>query len=78
MKNQTDLVESSTFEAIPKFARAATGGEVAATQESFMRQAELFRRNGDAGRAAFWEAMADRIAEAAGQKPGEPLEFLPE
>ena len=43
-------------------------------QKSFMRQAEHFRRSGDDGRAAFWEAMANGVAEAAGQKPGNTLE----
>ncbi|MDP3552812.1 hypothetical protein [Methylocystis sp.] len=79
MKKQTDpdLVGSWTFEAIRKFAGAATGGEVAAMQESFKRQAELFRRNGDDGRAAFWEAMANRVADAAARSGRRGAEALP-
>ncbi len=78
MKKQTDpdLVGSWTFEAIRTFAGAATGREVAAMQESFKRQAELFRRNGDDGRSAFWEALSKTIADAAdrsGRQAGEAL-----
>lgn len=36
-------------------------------REAFKGQAELFRRNGDAARAAFWEARSNRIADAAGR-----------
>ena len=69
MKKQKDpvLVGTWTFEAIRKFAGAATGGEVASMREAFKGQAQLFRRNGDAARAAFWEALSNRIADAAGQ-----------
>jgi hypothetical protein len=79
MKKQTDpnLLGSWTFEAIRTFAGAATGGEVAAMQESFRRQAELFRRNGDAGRAAFWQALSNRIADAAGRSARQASAALP-
>jgi hypothetical protein len=78
MKKQTDrdLVGSWTFEAIRTFAGAATGRDVAAMQESFRRQAELFRRNGDAGRAAFWEALSNRIADAADRSARQPDEIF--
>jgi len=36
-------------------------------REAFKGQAEPFRRNGDAARAAFWEALSNRIADAAGR-----------
>lgn len=79
MKKQTDpdSVGSWTFEANRTFAGAATGGEVAAMQESFRRQAELFRRNGDDVRAAFWQALSSRIADAAGRSARQPGEVLP-
>ena len=79
MKKQTDpdLVGSWTFEAIRTFAGAATEGEVASMREAFKRQAELFRRNGDAGRAAFWEALSNRIADAADRSARRTVEFFP-
>lgn len=46
-------------------------------QESFRRQAELFRRNGDDGRAAFWEALSNRIADAADLSARQAGEVLP-
>lgn len=72
-----DSVGSSTFEAIRKFAEAATGGEVAAMQKSFEHQAELFRHKGDDGRAAFWDALANRIAEAADRSARQAGEAVP-
>jgi hypothetical protein len=79
MKKQTDpdSVGSWTFEAIRTFAGAATGGEVAAMQESFRRQAELFRRNGDDGRAAFWQALSNRTADAAADQPAKRVKRFP-
>ncbi len=79
MKKQTDpdLVGSWTFEAIRTFAGAATGREVAAMRESFRRQAELIRRNGDGGRAAFWQALSNRIADPAGRSARQAGEALP-
>ncbi|MDP3555253.1 hypothetical protein [Methylocystis sp.] len=79
MKKQTDLdlAGSWTFEAIRKFAGEATEGQIAAMQESFKRQAELFRRNGDDGRAAFWQALSNRIADAAGRSARQASEALP-
>ena len=70
MKKQTnpERLESWSFEAVRKFADAATGGEVAAMHESFKRQADFLRRHGDDGSAAFWEAMAAGVAGAAGQQ----------
>ena len=62
MKKQTDpdLTGKLDFRSNLKFAGEATEGQVAAKQESFKRQAELFRRNGDDGRAAFWQALSNR------------------
>ena len=68
MKKQTGWVDSVTFEAIRTFAVEATKGEVLAMQQAFERQADLFRRNGDDGRAAYWEALANRIADAAADR----------
>jgi hypothetical protein len=65
MKKQTDQLDGGTFEAIRTFAGEAKAGEVASMREAFKRQADLFRRNGDDGRAAFWDALANRIAKAA-------------
>jgi hypothetical protein len=56
--------DERTFEAIRTFAGEANEGEVAWMHEAFKRQADLFRRNGDDGRAAFWDALANRIAKA--------------
>lgn len=77
MKKQTGQFDSGTFEAIRTFGGEATEGEVASMREAFERQAELFRRNGDDGRAAFWEALADRIADPAGRSARLADEALP-
>ncbi|KAF0136154.1 MAG: hypothetical protein FD139_1038 [Methylocystaceae bacterium] len=79
MKKHKDpvLVGTWTFEAIQKFAGAATGGEAASMREAFKRQAESFRRNGDDGRAAFWEALSNRIADAADRSGRQAGEVLP-
>lgn len=66
-KTKSDLVESWTFEAIRTLAGAATVGEVESMREALRRQAELCRRNGDDGRAAFWDALAKGIGDAAGR-----------
>jgi hypothetical protein len=66
MKKQRGRVNSGAFEVIRTFTNSATEGEVAALQESFKRQADFLRRHGDDGRAAFWDALADGIARAAG------------
>jgi len=79
MKKQMgpDLVGSWTFEAIRTFAGAATGREVAAMREAFKRQADFFRRNGDHGRVAFWQALSNRIADAADRSARQAGEALP-
>jgi hypothetical protein len=65
MKKQTDQLDGGTFEAVRTFAGEAKEGEIVSMREAFKRQADLFRRNGDDGRAAFWDALANRIAQAA-------------
>jgi hypothetical protein len=79
MEKQTnpDWVESWTFDAIRTFADAATEGELVAMQESFERQADFLRRNGDDRRAAFWEALAKGIADVAGRSDRRDAEALP-
>jgi hypothetical protein len=74
MKKQTGQLDSGTFEAIRMFAGEATEGEVASMREAFKRQADLFRRNGDHARAAFWDALANRITDAAGRSDRQPGE----
>jgi len=77
MKKHTGRVDSGTFEAVRTFAGGATEGEVASMRKAFKCQAELFRRNGDAARAAFWEALSNKIADAAGRSARQAREALP-
>jgi hypothetical protein len=77
MEKQKGGVSSGAFEAIRTFTNSATKGEVAAMQESFERQADFLRRSGDDGRAAFWEALAKGIADAAGRSERRDAEALP-
>jgi hypothetical protein len=58
-------VDYWTFEAIRKFVHVASEEDVAALRGNLARQAELMRRHGDDESAAFWQALVDRIADAA-------------
>ncbi|MFO1103312.1 MAG: hypothetical protein U1E20_10465 [Methylocystis sp.] len=59
-------VDSRTFETIRKYVQVASEEDIAELQGNLARQAELMRRHGDDESAAFWQALADRIADAAG------------
>jgi hypothetical protein len=58
-------VDYWTFETIRKFVHVASEEDIATLRGNLARQAELMRRHGDDESAAFWQALADRIADAA-------------
>jgi hypothetical protein len=59
-------VDHWTFETIQKFVQVTSEEDIAALREKLARQADLMRRHGEDESAAFWQALADRIADAAG------------
>lgn len=58
-------VDYWTFETIRKFVHVASEEDIATLRGNLARQAELMRRHGDDESAAFWQSLADRIADAA-------------
>ena len=67
----------STCETIQKFIEASTEEEAAVIRESFERQADLMRRHGKDESAAFWDALANGMADAAGGTDRRTGEALP-